>query len=72
MKHEWMDEGFTTYISTVAEDLILEENNPFLGRFLLALSRLGYYGIEMPQATNANRYNHNRAYETTAYSKAVF
>ena len=27
----------------------------------------------MPQATNANRYNHNAAYESTAYSKgAVF
>ena len=74
MKHEWMDEGFTTYISTVAEDLILEENNPFPleGSYLRYLD-LATTGIEMPQATNANRYNHNRAYETTAYSKgAVF
>ncbi len=29
MKHEWMDEGFTSYISTLAEDLIIEENKPF-------------------------------------------
>ena len=35
--------------------------------------RLATSGIEMPQATNANRYNHNAAYESTAYSKgAVF
>ena len=29
MKHEWMDEGFTSYICTLAEDLIMEENKPF-------------------------------------------
>ena len=34
MKHEWMDEGFTSYICTLAEDLIIEENKPFLGRFI--------------------------------------
>ena len=74
MKHEWMDEGFTTYISTLAEDLIIEENKPFpledsyAGYLYLATS-----GIEMPQSTNANRYNHNMAYESTAYDKgAVF
>ena len=74
MKHEWMDEGFTSYISTLAEDLIIEENKPFpledsyAGYLYLATS-----GIEMPQSTNANRYNHNMAYESTAYDKgAVF
>ena len=74
MKHEWMDEGFTSYICTLAEDLIIEENKPFpledsySGYLYLATS-----GIEMPQSTNANRYNHNMAYESTAYDKgAVF
>ncbi|CAI8222762.1 MAG: Uncharacterised protein [Flavobacteriaceae bacterium] len=74
MKHEWMDEGFTSYICTLAEDLIIEENKPFpledsyAGYLYLATS-----GIEMPQSTNANRYNHNMAYESTAYDKgAVF
>ena len=73
-KHEWMDEGFTTFISTLAENKVLEENK----EFPLAGSYRGYYrlatsGVEMPQATNANRYEHNFAYESTAYSKgAVF
>lgn len=74
MKHEWMDEGFTSYISRLAVDKILEENKIFplsgsyKGYFDLALS-----GYEQPQSTNANRYNYNAAYERTAYSKgAVF
>ena len=73
-KHEWMDEGFTTFISTLAKDEILEENK----EFPLEGSYRGYFnlansGVEMPQSTNANRYSHNYAYESTAYSKgAVF
>ena len=73
-KHEWMDEGFTSFISTLAENEVLEENK----EFPLAGSYQGYYGlatsgVEMPQATNANRYEHNYAYERAAYSKgAVF
>jgi aminopeptidase N len=73
-KHEWMDEGFTSFISTLAENEVLEENK----EFPIASSYRGYYdlatsGVEMPQATNANRYEHNYAYERAAYSKgAVF
>ena len=73
-KHEWMDEGFTTFISTLAEDEILEEKNdfPMEGRYR-SYYNLALSGKEMPQSTNANRYEHNYAYETTAYNKgAVF
>ncbi|MDA8871530.1 M1 family metallopeptidase [Flavobacteriaceae bacterium] len=73
-KHEWMDEGFTSFISALASNEILEENKEFplegsyRGYFNLASS-----GVEMPQSTNANRYEHNYAYESTAYNKgAVF
>ena len=73
-KHEWMDEGFTSFISTLATNKILEEKKEFplegayQGYFNLASS-----GGEMPQSTNANRYYHNYAYERSAYSKgAVF
>ena len=73
-KHEWMDEGFTSFISALASNEILEQNKDFplegsyRGYFNLANS-----GFEMPQSTNANRYKHNLAYESTAYSKgAVF
>jgi len=73
-KHEWMDEGFTSFISSLATNEILEQNR----EFPLESSYKGYYnlaasGKEMPQSTNANRYKHNYAYERTAYSKgAVF
>ena len=69
-KHEWMDEGFTTFISTLAEDVVLKEDkmfplmNSYSGYLALASS-----GEEQPQTTNANRYHFNNAYESTAYNK---
>ena len=73
-KHEWMDEGFTSFISTLAEDQILEKNKDFpLERSYSGYFNLAESGVEMPQSTNANRYSHNYAYESTAYNKgAVF
>ena len=74
MKHEWMDEGFTTYISTLAEDKILNQNKFFpLESFYNNYFYLVQSGKEQSQQTNANRYDYNLAYEITAYSKgAVF
>ena len=70
MKHEWMDEGFTTYISTLAKDKVLKENKPFpLQNAYASYFYLVRSGVEQPQATNANRYDYNLAYESTAYSK---
>ena len=74
MKYEWMDEGFTTYISTLAEQKILNKKIvfPFESSYenYLYLARSGK---EQPQNTNANRYDYNLAYEISAYSKgAVF
>ncbi len=73
-KHEWMDEGFTSYISTLAMNEVMKQNNPnslkkvYEGYFQLALS-----GVEQPQTTQADRYSHNAAYGSSAYSKgAVF
>jgi hypothetical protein len=73
-KHEWMDEGFTTYISGLASNNILEKNvdNPtsgsYSGYFYLVKS-----GKEQPQTTHADRYEFNQAYGIAAYSKgAVF
>ena len=73
-KHEWMDEGFTTFISTLAENVVLKEEK----EFPLSSSYKGYLslansGVEQPQSSNANRYHYNYAYESTAYNKvAVF
>ena len=74
MKYEWMDEGFTTYISTLAEDKILNQNKFFpLQRSYDSYLYLARSGKEQPQQTNANRYDYNLAYEISAYSKgAVF
>lgn len=74
MKYEWMDEGFTTYISTLAEDKILNQNEFFpLQRSYDSYVYLARSGKEQSQQTNANRYDYNLAYELSAYSKgAVF
>ncbi len=73
-KHEWMDEGFTSYISGLAMDKIYGRNseNPSAGSYN-GYIRLANSGIEQPQTTHADRYERNAAYGTSAYSKgAVF
>ena len=73
-KHEWMDEGFTSYISSIAMNELMEEGkeNPnadsYGGYNYIATS-----GKEQPQTTHADRYNTNTGYGIAAYSKgAVF
>ena len=73
-KHEWMDEGFTSYISSEAENVVMGENaeNPHSGSYrgYLYLARSGR---EQPQTTHADRYALNALYGASAYSKgAVF
>lgn len=73
-KHEWMDEGFTTFISSLCMDQVMDQKkeNPFAGSYQ------GYYnlvasGKEQPQTTHADRYELNFAYGVAAYSKgAIF
>ncbi|AUC74684.1 M1 family metallopeptidase [Olleya sp. Bg11-27] len=70
VKHEWMDEGFTSYISDYAMDAI---NNTKL-KNPAASAYNGYYylvksGKEKPQTTHADRYETNMAYGITAYNK---
>ena len=73
-KHEWMDEGFTTFISTLCMNKIMEQNkeNPFENTYN-GYRRLALSGKEQPQTTHADRYDNNFAYGVSAYSKgAVF
>lgn len=73
-QHEWMDEGFTTYISTLAENEISEEKKefPMQGSYS-GYNYLVNAGIEQPQSTHADRYERNAAYGISAYSKgAIF
>ncbi|WP_350286717.1 M1 family metallopeptidase [uncultured Croceitalea sp.] len=69
-KHSWMDEGFTSFISSLCMNEIMEQGkeNPFEGSYR------GYYwlvsaGSEQPQTTHADRYALNSAYGIAAYSK---
>lgn len=73
-KHEWMDEGFTSYISNLAMNEIMKEgkdnpnSNSYRGYSYIATS-----GKEQPQSTQADRYTTNTGYSIAAYSKgAVF
>jgi hypothetical protein len=73
-KHEWMDEGFTSYISALAMNSLREQKspNPLSGSYRSYIA-LANSGVEQPLTTHADRYAVNRAYGSAAYSKgAVF
>ena len=73
-RHEWMDEGFTSFISALCMNQIMDQNkdNPFLNSYQGYLS-LATSGREQPMATHADRYSFNSGYGISAYSKgAVF
>ena len=69
-KHEWMDEGFTSFISSLCMNKIMDRNkdNPFEKAYN-AYRNLALSGMEQPQTTHADRYAQNSAYGTSAYSK---
>ena len=73
-KHEWMDEGFATYIEYQALNALLHKQmkNPYESSYkaYIALAKSGY---EQPLTTHADRYRFNQVYSISAYSKgAVF
>ena len=73
-KHEWMDEGFTSYISALAMNEVMQQNsaNPLNGSYR-GYVYLANSGNEQPLTTHADRYQYNQAYGIAAYSKgAVF
>ena len=69
-KHEWMDEGFTSYISTLAMNKVMNETKekPFEGNYR-NYTRLVQSGFEEPLSTHADRYQYNYAYGVSAYTK---
>ena len=69
-KHEWMDEGFTSYISDHAMDLITNKkaDNPSAGAYR-GYDYLAKSGKEKPQTTHADRFETNMAYGIAAYNK---
>ncbi len=69
-KHEWMDEGFTSYISGLAMNEIMGRNriHPTEGAYKNYI-RLALSGKEQPLTTHADRYEFNGSYGASAYSK---
>lgn len=73
-KHEWMDEGFTSYISALAMNEIMGEGqeNPWANSYK-SYEYLAKSGLEEPQTLHADRFELNFAYGASAYSKgAIF
>ena len=69
-KHPWMDEGFTTYISDLAENEMSDKKvaNPFAGNYKAYYSLVNS-GKEQPQTTHGDRYDENRPYSISSYVK---
>ncbi|WP_178991404.1 M1 family metallopeptidase [Winogradskyella schleiferi] len=73
-KHEWMDEGFTSYISALAMNSLRNDKkpNPLEGSYRGYLA-LANSGVEQPLTTHSDRYEFNQVYSAAAYNKgAVF
>jgi aminopeptidase N len=69
-KHEWMDEGFTSYISALAKNDIMKQRkeHPTEGAYKKYI-KLALSGKEQPLSTHADRYEFNTSYGASAYSK---
>ena len=69
-KHGWMNEGFTSYLEDFATNEIAENKveNPFTGAYKGYFSMVNS-GKELPQGTHADRFDENRVYSITSYSK---
>ncbi|GAA4280250.1 M1 family metallopeptidase [Gaetbulibacter aestuarii] len=68
--HPWMDEGFTSYISDLAYDKVMNKNadNPAEPAYNSYI-RYAKSGTEQPLTTHADRYLFNNAYSNSAYNK---
>ena len=76
-KHPWMDEGFTEYITSLAEEFVNNKTSPFPHKS----SYERYYminnlqkenpaiEIDQPQTVHSDRWNYNFTYGANAYSK---
>lgn len=69
-KYGWMDEGFTSYIEDLAVNELADKkvDNPhadaYKGYIAMANS-----GKEQPQTTHSDRYDENRLYSVSSYTK---
>ena len=66
----WMDEGFTSFIEDLGMNELAEKKseNPFEGSYKSYIN-MANSGKEQPQGTHADRFDENRVYSITSYSK---
>ncbi|OXA75857.1 peptidase M1 [Flavobacterium branchiophilum] len=69
-KHGWMDEGFATFIENLGVNAIADKktDNPFEAEYKSYMA-MANSGKEQPQSTHADRFDENRVYSITSYSK---
>ena len=69
-QYPWMDEGFTSYISTMAQQSIAGKQsvNPFVGSYR-GYNYLVESGKEQPMSTHGDRFEYNMAYSIASYTK---
>ena len=76
-KHPWMDEGFTEYITSLAEESVLNKSSKFphkssYDRYYLVNTfqvKNPDVEIDQPQTVHSDRWNYNFTYGANAYSK---
>ena len=69
-KYGWLDEGFTSFIEDLAMNELSEikQENPHADAYKSYIN-MANSGKEQPQTTHADRYDENRVYSITSYSK---
>ena len=69
-KYGWMDEGFTSFIEDLATNELAEKkvDNPHENAYKSYIA-MANSGKEQPQTTHSDRYDENRVYSITSYSK---
>ncbi len=69
--YPWMDEGFTSYASSLAmSEIFSPSENPNAGSYA-GYFKLAKSGLEEPMSTHSDHYHTNTAYSSAAYSKGA-
>jgi len=69
-KHPWMDEGFVSYLEDLGVNSISDkkQENPFFGAYS-SYNNMANSGKEQPLSTHGDRFDLNKLYNTSSYSK---